>query len=142
MKIIQRIFSKKKKLTAGGLGRCDVCDGLGRTVAKMWYRRPDGNMKFDYIYNCQEKILTESQIKEIAKDNTERRTSEIIARDLFIPYAEQIFEKSEGYDDNGKCVDKYSREEQFEYLKKNWPHHLIQMVSLAYNDETSIKKNS
>ena len=145
-KLFGWLFGNKRNYVCGGVGYIEVTDRLGRVVSGLYFNRPDSDMRLNYSYEYQDISSKDVQLKEIKEDkekggNTAKKIHEILERDLFIPEAEKIFSHCEGYLDGGrKIIDNLSKEKQFDFLKKYFRHHLVQMVTLAYDDASTFKK--
>ena len=145
-KLFGWLFVNKRNYVCGGVGYIEVCDKLGRVVSKLYFNRPDSDMRLNYSYEYQDISSRDDHLREIKEDkekggNTAKKIHEILERDLFIPEAEKIFSHCEGYLDGGrKLIDNLSKKKQLDFLKKYFRHHLVQMVTLAYDDASSFKK--
>jgi hypothetical protein len=141
-KVIQKIVEKKKesfKFICGGEACVEVCNDFGKTIAKLFYNRPDADQKLNFIHVCSTKTAPTSQLAEMAKDK--EKLDQTIMKDIYLPFSYELFSRCEGYtDDCGNDLSKISAEEQLEYLKKYWWHHLARMVDIAFSDNSSVKK--
>lgn len=150
MQWLRKIFSlflgRKHKFICGGIGHIDVVDNLGRIISQLYFNRPDSDMRLNYTYKYQDISSHDEHLREIDEDkkkggDSTKKIHQIIERDLFLPEAENIFSHSKGYlDSDNEIIDFLPKEKQFEILKKYWRHHLVSMVSLAYEDASNFKK--
>lgn len=146
-KWIKRFFTPQKNFICGGEGFIEFVDALGRVKSKIYFMRPDSDMRLNYAHEYQDKTANDKQLREIKADqdkggNTSKKIYQIIIRDLFLPYAEKIFSRSEMYcDENRKPIDNWEKEKQFALIKKYYSHHLINMVTTAFGDDSTLKKN-
>jgi len=132
-------------MICGGSGSVAVCDRLGREVATLYFRRPDSDEILSYVYEQQNAIGgNEAKLRELQNTKTEKqvnRMHEMLVHDFYLPWAEKIFIRCEGYtDSNGKALDKAPKEQQFEALKKYYSHNLVDMTAFAFEREGSVKK--
>lgn len=147
LNFFKRIFAPRQKpFICGGIGVIEVVDSLGRVKSKLYYTRPDSDMKLNYTYEYQNITANEKQLREIKTDkdkggNVPKKIHEIIERELFIPYAEKIFVKCEGYyTSDKKCIDYKTKEEQLKTMKKYYSNHLVSMVANAFTEDSRYKK--
>ena len=146
LRLLKRLFNNKRNLICGGIGCIEVSDNLGRVVSRLYFNRPDSDMRLNYTYNYQDISSHDEHLKEIKEDkerggSTARKIHEILERDLFLPEAEKVFHSCEGYfDSDKKSIDKLSKDKQFAFLNKYYRHHLVQMVTIAYDDAAKFKK--
>jgi hypothetical protein len=110
----------------------------------MWFMRPDSEMRLNYVYEMQEGISSEENLKKIkASKNRPKACHSLIVNEIAIPFAEKIFIRSEGYvADDGKPLETKSRVEQFEHLKKYHSHNLADMTAKAFEVDGTVKKKS
>lgn len=142
-KIVKLFAGKPRPLMMGGVGCCEVVDRLDRVVGKLYFKRPNSQQKIDYIYDVENVANNQSKLKELGKtDNPSRNSYNYVIYELCVPYAEEIFEKAEGYRLEGgkEFIDLLPREKQLEYLKQYYMHNLIDMVVQAYAIEERVKK--
>jgi hypothetical protein len=142
-KFIRYLFRHKTRLNCGGEGYCVIKDFYGREMGRLYYQRPDSDMRFDYTYALMNSLATEPRLREIesAVDKT-KKSHEIMIRDLSLPFAQKLFVRSEGYkDDAGRKLEAMSKEEQFKHIAKYYVHHFISMVSEVFTPESVLKKN-
>jgi len=141
---ILSIFAKKVSPSCGAEESVNVVDRFGRTVARLFYRQPSGDMRLEYI-DCRIGLLDESEsissIKNAGAGHETKAIYKLYRDELFLPFAERIFIRSEGYrTDNNKPVDVLSKSEQFEWLKKYYPDNLSDMTVIAFEPKYSVKK--
>ena len=147
MKWLKKLFSPPPaKMICGGVGHIEIVDNLGRVKSKLYYTRPDSDMKLNYTYEYQHITANEGQLREIKAvqdkgGSTPKKIHEIIERDLFLPWAEKIFVECLGYyDNNNKLLDHKEKKIQLNMLKKFYSNHLVAMVSNAFLDNSCYKK--
>ena len=132
-------------MTCGGVGCVAVCDRLGREVARIYFRRPTSDEILTYVYEQQNIIGgSEARLREIQATKAEKQVNKIhdlLVKDFYLPWAEKIFARCEGYTDgDGKSLDKSEIKKQFEALKKYHSHSLVDMTAVAFEREGSVKK--
>lgn len=138
---ISNIFAKPR-LQCGGEGICEVVVS-GKVAGTIRYRKPTSDEKLDYIYQLQNGLGTESQLKEIktAGENKAKKCHEILIRDLSIPLAEKIFITSTGFTDkDNKPIDALSTEVQFKMIAEYFSFALVDLVAYAYASQGVVKK--
>lgn len=139
------LFARKPKMICGGVGCVAVCDRFGREVSRIFYRRPTSDEILSYVYEQQNVIGgSESKLREIkatSKDKQLNKMHEMLVHDYYLPWAEKIFSRCEGYADaDGKSLDKAEPKAQFKALKKFHSHNLVDMTAYAFEREGSVKK--
>ena len=142
---IKKLFTKRKYIVCGGVACCEVTDKYGKVMAEIWYRRPTSDEVFNYMYDVQFGLASESNVKELSGEKSikerAKKCHEIMLRDLSLPYAELIFDHCIGfYDDKLKDVFQLSKEEQFAFLGKYRSHNLIDLVIKAFETDGTLKK--
>lgn len=138
---VSNIFAKPR-LQCGGEGICEVVVS-GKVAGTIRYRKPTSDEKLDYIYQLQNGLGTESQLKEIktAGENKAKKCHEILIRDLSIPLAEKIFITSTGFTDkDNKPIDALSTEAQFRMIAEYFSFALVDLVAYAYASQGVVKK--
>ncbi len=136
------LFKPRQPLRCGGEGLCDIISG-GKVCGTIKYRRPTSDEILDYVYQFQQGLGTESQLKEIkgTKDNKAKKCHEILIRDLSVPMAKKIFLGSTGFiDEQGKKLDTLSIDEQFAYIAKFHSFALVDLVAIVYQPQGYLKK--
>lgn len=147
IKWIKGLFTKKKSLICGGVGRCAVVDNLDREIGNIYFDRPTSKQKMDYIYDVENVANNKSKLKELSSegngDSVSKKAYEVVINELCIPHAEKVFNKCDGYtDSDGNEISKLTREEQFNFLKEYYAHNLVDMVVCAFSIDEKIKKKS
>jgi len=140
---LRGLFSQKTKPICGGQGRCDVVDGLGRVVAKIWFARPDSDLQLEYVYAMQESLSNQKEILKFSKSSGGvKEFHKDVYLNKTIPFAKKIFIKSEGYKtDTGEDVGLLESDEQFNHIRDFHIHHLADVVSVAFSNVYAVKKN-
>jgi len=145
MKWLKKLFARKPQMICGGTGCVAVCDRLGREMARLYFRRPESDEILTYVYEQQNAIVgKESKLRELQSINQDKQLNkmhEMLVHDFYLPWAEKIFIRSEGYlDGDKKSIDKTDAPEQFAILKRFYSHNLIDMTVAAFEREGSVKK--
>lgn len=139
---LSNVFKRRPLLQCGGEGLCEIIVS-GKVAGTIRYRNPKSDEKLDYVYQLQRGLGTESQLKEIsgAEGNKAKKCHEILIRDLSIPLAKKIFIGSTGFIDNeGKQIDKYDTDKQFDLIAEYFGFALVDLVSYAYAAQGIVKK--
>ena len=145
LNLIKKTFSpKKKKLICGGEAFCEVVDNLGRSVGKLYYERPNYDMKISYIYELQSVGNDRGKLKLLSTEApTSKQCHDILMSECCMPFAEKIFVKSEGYTTkDGENIEDLNKEQQFDFIKTYYAHNLIDMVTIAFGINETVKKNN
>jgi len=139
---LKQILTRPKSLRCGGERCCAVVDHLGREVAQLWYNAPTANDILQYTYELQTGLAAkETRLDEIqSAKNKPLKCHEILWRDLTLPWARKIFTRAAGYMVDGKKIDLLSGERQLEVLEKYYAHNLTDMVSIAFQVQSAVKK--
>jgi len=132
-------------MICGGVGCVAVLDRLNREVARIYFRRPNSEEILTYVYEQQNIVGdSESRLREIQQTKSDKQVNkihEVLVRDFYLPWAEKIFVRCEGYvDSNGKSLDTAGDKAQFDALKKYHSHSLVDMTAFAFEREGSVKK--
>ena len=145
MTFLKKLFApKKKKLICGGETFCEVVDNHGRIVAKLYYERPNYDMKISYIYELQSVGSDKARLKELSIEKSmSKQCHDLVMNECCIPFAEKIFKRSQGYITQDKePIETLEPKIQFEFIKSYYAHNLIDMVTIAFGVNESVKKNN
>jgi len=138
------LFKKKKNsLICGGVGEIEIVGQFNKYLGSIFYKRPEYSDKLAFELEFQAHKLDEVSLKKINQSSDAIiQTHNEIADKLYMPYAEKIFLRSEGFKDNKKPLSNYSRGKQFQILSKYYKNCLIELVESVFRVSTRSKKKS
>ena len=96
---------KPEKGYCGGIEYVEIIGRFGKkTGQRIYYNRPDADTKMTYTYDYQMILTEDSQLKKISKQRNQfADLAKHLMKVIYVPYAEKIFCKCEGFiDDKGK----------------------------------------
>jgi len=127
----------------GGVECCEIVGRFGKkTGQKIYYNRPDSDTKMTYNYDYQHSVESDTKLKQISKqENQFADMAKRLMQLIFVPYAEKIFNRCEGFfDENNKPLEKQTPEKQFNLLKKYHGYYLADLCREAFTITTKVKK--
>jgi hypothetical protein len=136
----------KYKPESGYCGGVECCEIVGRfgkkTGQKIYYNRPDSDTKITYNYDYEHIVTSDTKLKQISKQaNQFADMAKRLITLIFVPYAEKIFNRCEGFvDGSNKPLEKRKPEEQFHLLKKYYGYYFADLCREAFVITTKVKK--
>ena len=141
-KAIKKLFTKPIPLNCGGVGQVNIFDKNDKVTGTLFYTLPTANQKAEFMYLYQN-ICDRTVIKKLKEaKNPQAKLWENAVEDNVLPFAKNIFLKSEGYCINGDPIDDLEKDKQYEIIGKYYSHHIIKMVEIAFDEAYTVKKKS
>ena len=145
LSLLNRLLNARTNaIPCGGEIRFDILDMSNRLIASIWLLRPDSAMKLNFVYETQNGLSSESNLRELQntpKEDKAKKCHEIMWRDLCIPFARKLFVRSNGFnDENGKPLSILPKENQLQVIEKWYTNVLVDAVLYAFNDGLHVKK--